>query len=494
MRFKKVLFVPVAYYRSVYKPGDVPDLGLGYVAEYLVQNGVEYDVLDLNLGYSFDDLKQKIAVFKPDLIGITMKSYRYKDSYALIQKIKNAFPELKIVVGAAHISVQKQKVLEDCPAIDFGVVKEGEETLLELCQGKPLNEIQGLVYREGKKTLYNGDRSFRRDFESLPWPRYEKFELKKYWYPAMVAMTSRGCPEHCTYCPVPLISGNWWRFRSPESLMEEIKYWYDKGYRKIEYLDDNFTFHQERILKLCDLIEQSGLKEMKFNVPQGVRADRVSLKLLQRMKANGFDSIIFGVEVGNEKMLKLIKKGESLQTIEKAIRDAAEVGFDIHLNMMVGFPDQTMEDVEDTFSFALRQPGIRWASFNNYVPYEGTEGFEEAKERGLFLIPPEEYLSDVGTKAEKLIIKSLYITSEQRAVIEKKIPMVQNEVRKRYHVRRLFTEYGIPGKVVGTLYKFNIIPKNVFNFGIEFKKNLKKNLNFQAASNQLTPKQKTTTA
>lgn len=468
MRFSKVLLIPVTYYRSAYRPGDVPDLALGYLAEYLKTNGVEYDVLDLGLGYGFDDIVEKVKIVQPDLIGVAMKSYRYKDSYALIARIKESFPTIPIAVGAAHISTEKEKVMLECQAIDFGIVKEGEETLLELCQDKPLAEIKGLLYREGEKVLYTGDRLFRRDIMSLPWPKYEKFELKKYWYPGMMALSSRGCPEKCTFCAVPYISGNWWRFRTPENMIEEAQYWYEKGYRRLEYLDDNFTLDQNRILKFADLVEKSNLKGMVFNVPQGVRADRVNKHLLLRMKQVGFISIAFGVEVGNEKMLKLVKKGESLMVIEKAIQDALEIGFDVHLNMMVGFPDQTVDDIEDTFNFALKHP-IRWATFNNFIPYLGTEGYSDALKRNLFLIPPHVYLNEVNTKAERIVIQTPYITTEQRKIIEKKIPKVQAEIRKRYHVRRLMRDYGQPGKMVGALYKKNIIPISVFNYLIKVK-------------------------
>jgi len=207
---------------------------------------------------------------------------------------------------------------------------------------------------------------------------------------------------------------------------------------------------------------------MIFNVPQGVRADRVTHELLAKMKKTGFISIAFGVEVGNEKMLSFVKKGESMQTIEKAIQDAIDVGFDVHLNMMVGFPDQTVEDVEDTFNFALKYP-IRWATFNNFVPYLGTEGYRNAVERNLFLIQPEDYLNDVNPKSERIIIATPHITDEQRRYIEKKIPRVQEEIRKRYHVRRLKRDYGMPGKVIGALYERGVIPAKLFNYAIKLK-------------------------
>ncbi len=468
MRFSKVLLVPVAYYKSSYRPGDIPDLALGYIAEYLASNGVDYDTLDMNLGYTFEELAKKIESYGPDLIGVAMKSYRYKDSYAFIEKIKRTFPTIPIAVGAAHVSTEKQKVMEECPAIDYGVVKEGEDTLLELCRGKPLAEIKGLLYREDGNVVFTGERLFRRDIMNYPWPKYQKFELKKYWYPGMMALSSRGCPESCTFCAVPLVSGKWWRFRTPESMVEEIKYWYEQGYRRVEYLDDNFTLDQNRIMRFCDLVEQSNFKGLVLNVPQGVRADRVNPLLLQRMRKAGFISIAFGVEVGNERMLKAVKKGESMETIEKAIQGALDAGFDIHLNMMVGFPDQALQDVEDTFNFALKYP-IRWATFNNFVPYLGTEGYETARDQKLFLIEPEEYLNEVNPKSERIIIKTPHITPEQREYIEKKIPRVQEEIRKRYHVRRLNREYGLVGKVVGRLYHHQIIPAPLFNWMIKLK-------------------------
>lgn len=468
MRFKRVLLIPVAYHKSSYRPGDVPDLALGYIGEFLQTNGVEYDVLDMNLGYGFDDILKKVEAFKPDLIGIAMKSYRYKDSYTLITQIKDALPNIPIAVGAAHISTAKEKVLNECLAIDYGIVKEGEETLLELCQDKPLNEIKGLIYREGDNVVFTGERLFRRDIQSLPWPKYEKFELSKYWYPGMVVLSSRGCPEKCTFCAAPVVSGNWWRFRSAEDMLEEVKYWYNKGYRRIEYLDDNFTLDMNRAIKFCQLIKKENFKGLILNVPQGVRADRVNKEVLQAMKDAKFEAIIYGVEVGNEKMLKLLRKGETLQQIEKAIQDAIDVGFDVHLNMMVGFPDQTLQDVEDTFDFALKYP-IRWASFNNFVPYFGTEGFEQAQKRGLFLIEPADYLNDVNQKAERIIISTPHISTEQRQYIEKKIPKVQKEIRKKYHVRRLMRDYGFPGKVMGTLLSHNIMPYSIIDYAIKVK-------------------------
>ena len=411
MGFKKVLLVSVSYKNSAYKPGDVPELGLGYLAEYLVKNGFEYDVMDMNLGYTFDDLVKKINECKPDLIGVATKTYRYKDAFAFINSIKEKFPNIKIAVGGSHVSIVKEKVLEDCKGMDFGVVKEGEETFLELCQGKKLSEIKGLIYREGNKIIFTGERPFEKDLSKLPWPKYEKFEMKKYWYPGICILTSRGCPESCTFCPVPVINGKWWRSRTPESVMEEVKYWYEKGWRRFEIIDDNFTLHKDRAREICKLIKESGIKAV-FNCPQGIRADRSDFELLKQMKEVGWTTMTFGVEVGNDKMLKIIKKGEDMKTIETAIKNSVDLGFEVHLNMMYGFTGQTMEDVEDGFKLALKYP-IRHAGFNNLVPYPGTEDFKRSEEGGYFQYSPEEYLNSVKTKAYKVVIATPEIPADK---------------------------------------------------------------------------------
>jgi anaerobic magnesium-protoporphyrin IX monomethyl ester cyclase len=146
MRFQRVLLItpPIKTELAAIRP----NIGLGYLAQILLENNICYDVLDMLLGYSLKNLKAKVDTFKPDLLGISLFSNKYKVSYELIENIKKYWPSMKIVVGGAHVSCLREKVLEECQAIDFGVVLEGEEALLELCREESLEKIKNLIYRQ----------------------------------------------------------------------------------------------------------------------------------------------------------------------------------------------------------------------------------------------------------------------------------------------------------------------------------------------------------
>jgi len=132
MRFNKVLLVnPKTAADWV---GLRPPAGLGYIAQALQENDIEYDILDMQLGYSQKKLFQKIAIFKPDLIGFSLVSLGYKHSYDLIDNVKTNFPDKKIIVGGPHVTILKKEVLQNCKAIDFAVIYEGERPLVELCK------------------------------------------------------------------------------------------------------------------------------------------------------------------------------------------------------------------------------------------------------------------------------------------------------------------------------------------------------------------------
>ena len=286
--------------------------------------------------------------------------------------------------------------MEDCPQIDYAVVLEGEQTLVDLCRGDSLDTIKGLIYRGKKSAIYNGDRPFMKDLDSIPFPKYEKFELEKSINKeinALPIVSSRGCPFQCTYCPVKSSIGQVFRTRSPQNIIEELTYWYERGHRRFSFADDNFTLIKERVYKLCGLIKKSKLKDLKLSCDNGIRADRVDGELLKFMREAGFYRIAIGVEAGNDKILKKLKKRESIEVIKKAIKNACDLGFEVDLFFLVGSPDETWQDLQDSFKIALNYP-IGTAYFYNIIPFPNTELFEWIQKHGRFLKNPDEYLND----------------------------------------------------------------------------------------------------
>src|SRR4030042_3779992 len=131
MRFNRVLLVYPP--QDVEWPGLTPPMGPGYLAETLQKQGIEYDVLDMNLGYGIRHLLKKIEHFRPDLVGMSMITRNYRGFYRILERIKLHANQIKIVSGGPHVTIFKEQALRECPAIDYVVPAEGEPPLVELC-------------------------------------------------------------------------------------------------------------------------------------------------------------------------------------------------------------------------------------------------------------------------------------------------------------------------------------------------------------------------
>jgi len=403
-----------------------PHIGLGYLGQTLFENGIEHDVLDMNFGYKLKHLQAKIDSFKPDLIGFSLLTLEYKKFYELLNAVKEKNENIKIVVGGPHLTIMKEQVLRECVGIDYGVAYEGEETLLELCQGISKDNIKGLMFRDNGQVLCNGDRKFITDLDELPWPKYKKFELRRY-IPEIEIYSSRGCPHKCIFCPNRLLSP-YLRVRSPKNVVDEIEYWYSKGFRQFNFDDDNFNYFKERVFKICDEIEKRQLKNLFIRCSNGIRADKVDRRLLARMKEVGFNYIAFGADAANDKMLKLVKKGETINDIKQALKNAYELGYEMKLLFVVGTPGETWEDVEDKVKLSLKYP-LQDVHFYNIIPYPGTELYEWIKKNNRFLKKPEAYLNNV-TFCE---INPIFDTPELSAGERVKVFKYLGGIRKQVH-------------------------------------------------------------
>jgi anaerobic magnesium-protoporphyrin IX monomethyl ester cyclase len=454
MSFKRVLLVNPPY--NAEWRGMTPPIGLGYLTESLRNNGIEYDVLDMNMGYGLKHLLRKMDSFQPDLVGMSLVTRNYLDFYNLLEQAKRHHNQIKIVVGGPHVTILKEQVLQDCPAIDYGITREGEKALVELCKEEfPEGEIKGLLYRDNGSIAYAGDREFATDLDKVPWPRYEKFEMHKY-FRAINIISSRGCPYNCIFCCRHVLSPKY-RARSAANVGDELEYWYKKGYRQFNFEDDNFNIIKERVYEICDEIEKRGLKGLLLRCSNGTRADRLDRQMLARMREVGFKYIAFGVDAGNDRMLKIVKKGETMEVIENAIRDACELGYDIKLFFVYGNPTETWADVEDMAKISRKYP-IQEVHFNSIIPYPGTELYDWIKENKYFLRQPEEFLNNATFWDEEPI----YETPELPAAERRKIPGYVSKVRREVHrdaVRRIFHRSRLIGNIMGFILANSLLER-----------------------------------
>ena len=458
MRFQRVLLVSppsLSRYGGLRVPA-----GIGYIAQVLHDNSIEYDYVDMRIGYSLRYLINKVLTFKPDLIGFSMITLGYKTTYQVISDIKKLSPGSKIIAGGHHVTVLKEKVLQECQDIDFGVVSDGEQTILELCRnGSAYEDIKGLVFRKGPDVLFTGDRLPVNNLDEISFPRYHKFKMKDYSKQIPIH-SSRGCVYQCTFCPNKLIARKY-RARSEKNFVDEIEYWYQKGIRQFAIDDDNFALKKSRVYAICDEIEKRGLKDLFIRCSNGLRADSVDRQLLARMKEIGVREVGFGVDGGNNKVLGYLKKGETIETIERAINDACELGLDVRLFFLVGSPGETVADIEDTIRLAQKYP-VGLINVNNPIPYPGTEMFDYVKEHGLFLIPPEQYLNSISEDKRIPIFETPELPKEQRIRMLKRCEKVRKQVLKNA-AYRMYRHRPIVGRLVKYFFNVTLFERLFFN-------------------------------
>lgn len=457
MRFDRI-FLASAPAASPHGGLRVPS-GIGYIAQSLYDNCITYEYFDMRLTDSFDNLKRRLTLFSPDLIGFSMSSLGYKYTYSIISKIKEQMPTVKIVVGGYHPTTLKEKVLEECAAIDFAVIADGENTIVELCQGiKPPAEIKGLVYREGERIIFTGERSPVKDLDKLNFPKYDKFNMKQYSKQIPI-LSSRGCVFHCTFCPNGYLARSY-RTRSVGNFVDEIEHWYRQGIRQFAIDDDNFTLDKERTLKICDEINKRGLKNLFIRCSNGIRADTVDREMMLALKSVGVREVGFGVESGSNRVLQTLKKGEDLQQIEYAIKLACELGFDVKLFFLIGTPFETRDDIESSIQLATKYP-VSLINFNNPIPYPGTELFDYLKTNHMFVIPPDDYIDNVTPDDNIPVFETPNLSIEERKLLFKRCRKLEKEVFKK-SLSRMFSQHTLIAFLLQHVFVYDIFEKLFF--------------------------------
>lgn len=388
MRFKRVALVnPYPYYAEGINEATIyPPLGIAYIAAVLRKHGIECKIIDANvLRLSTEEILDQIVRFNPDLVGISLSLFVVKAGKELCAAIKES-RDISVCFGGVYASSHYQALLQDTRA-DYVIIGEGEYSLLELCDGKVISGIDGLAYLSNGQIVTNAPRALIDDLDILPHPAYDllppfsayKSRIRK--SPMAAIITSRGCPFNCGFCNSNIF-GKKFRARSPENVISEIDFLVRKfKIKQIDILDDNFTLNIPRAEKILDLVIDNKY-DLVVNLQNGVRADRVTLPLIKKMKKAGVFKVGIGVESGNAEVLKKIAKGLDLEKVKTANAWFKSERISTSAFFMLGLPYDTEETIEQTIQFAVDlDPDI--ANFSVYVPIPETRMFDELSEAGL---------------------------------------------------------------------------------------------------------------
>lgn len=368
-----------------------PPLGIAYLAAALERADIEVRVLDLVVfPYSKGMLEDLLNDFKPDMVGITAVTMTFDAAAAVLKDVKDIAPEIKTVIGGPHATFCIEEIMQDYPAVDFIVLGEGEEAIVDLVRAvessRGFENIVGLVYRDGDSVRNTGSRPPGIDVNTLPVPARHLLPLGRYRALGMaISMTtSRGCPFNCIFCIGRKMVGAKVRYRDPIKVVDELEYLSTLGFHQINIADDLFTANKKHCLQVCDEILKRNIKTKWTSF---ARVDTVSPEVLVRMKEAGCSAVSFGVETGVPEIMKTIRKGITLEQVVSAVGMCTEADVIPHASFILGLPGETPETMQQTVDFGekIKAMGVSHG-FHLLAPFPGTRIRDEADGYGLKIL------------------------------------------------------------------------------------------------------------
>lgn len=373
-------------------------LGVQYLAAYLKSNNIDCDIIDLTFtGWS--EYEKQLQDKKPEYIGFSIATPIAEIGLKAINMAKKVLPNSITIIGGPHATVEAENLKSD-----IVVIGEGEKILLEIIQ------------KNIKKGTFVGERI--ENLDNIPFPARDAINMNKYIEinSAIEVMASRGCPFNCLFCQPTQrrIFGNKIRMRSPDNVISEINELikkYGRGYR-IYFEDDTFGWNKEWLEKFCSMV-----KPLKIEWNCNTRVDMVDEERLRMMKESGCAFIYYGVESGSQRILNFMRKGITVEQIEKAFELTHKIGLFCHAFVIIGTPTETKEDLEATRSLIekIHPDGLQVSIM---TPLIGTDLDTFCKERNISNIRK---LSDYHYCMNEYPIKLEHLTADDLKYYKEKM-------------------------------------------------------------------------
>jgi radical SAM superfamily enzyme YgiQ (UPF0313 family) len=365
-----------------------PSIGIAYIASILRENGHLVKVLDAYVnGSSLDDIINIIGDFDPDVVGISVLTPSAEVVFSISKEIRKNYPDIKIVMGNMHASIFADEILANNYA-DFIIHREGELTMLELIEtlGKKENidSVRGISFCKTGRIIHTPLRPHIDNLDSLPFPAWDLFPLEKYTtdprtevkkgVTEMQILATRGCPNQCTFCSsrTERSLGSKYRMRSPKNIVDEMEFLYKNFKSEVfSFMDLAFPLVKSHAMAVCQEIINRGLHRKILWFTE-CRVKPLDEEILNLMKKSGCVRVNFGIESGNNEILKMLKKNFTTDDVRKAVKMAKKAGIEVDGMFMIGLPGETEETIKQTIDFAI-ELNVRFAIFNIFVPYPGCE-------------------------------------------------------------------------------------------------------------------------
>ena len=403
------------------KASSVP-LGILSIASFLKSKG--HDVTICDRFFTSEKAETTLQKYSPDIIGISVISNLFiKDAMKIAKAAKDI--GIPVVWGGSLSSVISKEILESGLG-DYVSINEGEFTWLEMAEafdeGRAFDGIKGLAYLRNGEYIRTEDREFI-DLSVLPKLDWTLVDPKQYFrseYDCEKVITtyfSKGCTGRCTFCYNHKFHCSKRRQRPLEYVIEEMRYLKDMhGARGFDFTDDLMFANREQVEDFCKAIIDSGLNIKWYGfISINLVNDAQGYELLYK---SGCRSLTYGIESGSPRILKSVGKNMKLDKIKSNIELCAKSGIVPVTSLMLGFPDETEEDLIATISLAKELKG-GMVFFGFYTPVPGSKMYEELVNSGK--ISPLKTLKDHANVnfAEQISVNVSGVPSVELSAIRK---------------------------------------------------------------------------
>jgi anaerobic magnesium-protoporphyrin IX monomethyl ester cyclase len=376
-----------------------PQVGFRYLAAHLKKNNISVDVIDLAFfKYDVNEILEKIRTLQPKAVGISVLSQAYYEIRRYIKKIKEDLPDPPVIIcGGIHVTLFPRDVLEQNKEIDYIVVSEGEDTLVELMNNmdnpRALAGIDNIGYRMDDDVIINNIRTAKKEINEITMPDWDilppsvygdvfsksvyPFHKKRLEGASMIA--SRGCPYKCTFCATPHIASKF-RKRHYESVAAEMEILSKKyNVKTIAFLDDAFNIDINNAKMILREILRRNI-DIQLEFPLGFRHEMIDAELAELMARCNTKIVSIGIESGVEKTLEKINKRLNIDKLIKNVGILRKYEVPVLGYFILGFPWETAEDVEENINFSFKV-GCHFVNYSPFMVIPGSEIFYELIER-----------------------------------------------------------------------------------------------------------------
>lgn len=372
--------------------GCYPPLGLLYVAAAVEREGRHEVVVTDTVaeGLREEQIRRQIRDVRPDVVGIQALTFTLMDVRAVARLCKEEYPQLPVVLGGPHPHLFPELTLT-WPEVDHVLLGEGENNIVPfldtLSARGDLTRVPGWVGRAADGGIARGPPNpLVENLDVLPIPARHLVNPTRYrsvlgrGQRLTTIISSRGCPARCLFCARPHL-GKRFRARSASSVVSEMELCQERfGVDEFFFYDDTFTIDRERVLEICREVRRRHLSAF-WDIR--ARVSDVDREMLDALRSAGCVRIHFGIESGNEQVLRTIRKGISLDEARQVLRWSREAGLETLAYFMIGFPGEGPTEVQDTIAYALSLD-CDYVHVSVTTPFPGTELYRLGLERGVY--------------------------------------------------------------------------------------------------------------